>query len=56
MSYEDLSDPLRNNFAKWIRSADKKVDLIRFGKFILDVPPYFLNEVFKKEPQIVCSF
>ena len=56
MSYEDLSDPLRSNFVKWIHSADKRVDMIRLGKFILDVPHYFLNEIFKEEPQIVCSF
>ena len=55
MSYEDLSDPLRNNFVKWVHSADKEVNITRFGKFILDVPPHLLIDLFKEQPQIVCS-
>merc|ERR1719320_651997 len=56
MSYEDLSDPLRNNFVKWVHSADKEVNITRFGKFILDVPSHLMIDLFRDQPQIVKDF
>ena len=56
MSYEDLSDPQRHHLVKWIHSADKEVNVTRFGKFVLDVPPHLLIDTFTEQPQLVYDF
>jgi len=50
MSYEDLSDPLKDSLIKWTHQAEKSIPLARYGKFILDVPLKEVQNKFKKSP------
>lgn len=53
MSYEDLSDPLKDSLIKWTHQAEKSIPLARYGKFILDVPLKEVQNKFKKSPSSV---